>query len=64
MSANSSRVEPEGTVFEFRKRKTLCCVNLLHKAGAQNSEVSCRSHTTTAKKCTKKQAARARLLLC
>ena len=36
MSANSSGVEPEGTVFEFRKRKTLCCVNLLHKAGAQN----------------------------
>ena len=38
-----------------RKRKFLCCVrHLLHKAGAWNKEVPCRSRTTTAKKWTRR----------
>ena len=43
---------------ENRKRS----VHLLHKAGARNYDVSCRSRATTAKKCTKKSDARAKLL--
>ena len=55
-------VEPKRTVRKFRKRKTklLCCAHLLHKAG----EVSRRSRATTAKKCTKKRDARAKMFFC
>ena len=64
--AKLSGVESERTVFEFRKRKKkfLCCVHQLHKAGAWNWEVSSRRLATTAKKCSKKCDARAKLLFC
>ena len=56
-------VKSERTVPKFRKRKRkfLCCAHLIHKAGAWNWEVSCRSRATTAKKCTKKRDASAKL---
>ena len=59
-------VDSERTVskFRIRKRKLLCCVHLFHKAGARNQEVSCRSRSTTSKKCTKKRDGRAKLLFC
>ena len=55
MLAKFSGVESERTVYKFRKtkRKSLWCVHLLHKAGAWNWKVSCHSHATMAKKCTK-----------
>ena len=58
-------IKSERTVSKFRnrKRRLLCCVHLLHKAGAWNLEVSYRSRATTAKKCTKQRYARAKLLL-
>lgn len=62
--AKSPAVEPKKTVSEFRKRKIMCCVHLLHRASTWNWEVSCRNRTTTAKKCTKKWAAHAKLLFC
>ena len=43
-----SGVESERTISKSRKRKFLCCVHLLHKAGAWNKEVSCRSRATMA----------------
>ena len=61
-----SGVESErtGSKFTKRKRKFLCCVHLLYKVGAWNYEVSCRRRATTARKCTKKREARAKLLFC
>ena len=63
MLANVSGIESERTVskLRIRKRKYLCCA---HKAGARNSEVSCRSRATMAKKCTKNHDAREKLLFC
>ena len=48
-------VESERTLSQFgkKKRKFLCWVHQLHKAGAWNKEVSSRRLATTAKKCTK-----------
>ena len=37
-----------------KAEKILCCVHLLHKGGALNKDVSCRSRAATAKKWTKK----------
>ena len=64
MLATSSGVESERTVFKLRKRKILFCVHLLYKAGAWNWEVSRRSRARTAKECTIKGDARAKLLFC
>ena len=51
-----SGVESEGTLPKFRKRKRkfLSRLHLLHKAGAWNEDVPCRSRATTAKKLCKK----------
>ena len=38
-----------------KKRIFFRCVYLLHKKGASNKDLSCRSRATTAKKCTKKR---------
>ena len=48
-------VESERTLSQFgkKKRKFLCWVHQLHKAGPWNYEVSSRRLATTAKKCTK-----------
>ena len=56
----------EGTVSKFRKRKIkfLCSAHLLHKTGAWNYEVSCRSRAATAKKYTKKRDAGAKFFFC
>ena len=64
MLATFSRDESERTVSKFRKRKRkfLCCVHPVHKAGARN--VSCYRRAMTATKCTKKRDARAKLLPC
>ena len=40
-------VESERTASKFRKRNFCVAFNLLHKAGAWNEEVSCRSRATT-----------------
>ena len=45
-------------------KENFCCVHLLYKVGAWNYEVSCRRRATTARKCTKKREARAKLLFC
>ena len=64
--AKLSGIESQRTISEFRKRKrkSLCCVHQLHKASAWNKDVSSRRPATTAKKCTKKRDARAKLLFC
>ena len=64
MLATFSRDESERTVSKIRKRKRkfLCCVHRVHKAGARN--VSCYRRAMTATKCTKKRDARAKLLFC
>ena len=56
MLAKFSGAKSVRTVSKFnkRKRKFLCCVHLLPKAGAWNKEVLCRSQATTATKWTKK----------
>ena len=56
-------VKSERTVSRLRKwkRNFLCCAHLLHKVGTWNKEVSCRSHATTARKCTKQHDAHAKL---
>ena len=46
------------SMFRKRKRKSLYCVFALHKRA-----LSCRSRAVTAKKCTKKRDACAKLLL-
>ena len=50
--------------FRKRKRKFLCRVHPLDKAGEWNWEVPWRSRATTAKKCTKKCDAQAKLFFC
>ena len=47
-------VESERRVSKFIKNKikSLRCAHLIHKGGAWNEEVSCRSSATTVKKCT------------
>ena len=64
MLAPFSRDESQRTVSKIRKRKRkfLCCVHRVHKAGARN--VSCYRRAMTATKCTKKRDARAKLLPC
>ena len=42
----------------------MCVVFTNSEAGARNLDVSCRSRATTAKKCAKKNDARAKLLFC
>ena len=55
-------VKSKRTVSKFskRKRKFLCCAHPLHKPGAWNLKVSCRSRSTTTEKCTKKGDTRAK----
>ena len=64
MLAKFSGVESERTASKFTENNTkiLWFVHPLHKAFAWNEEVSCRSRTTMAKKCTKKRDARAKPL--
>ena len=64
MLAKFSGVESERTTSKFTEnnKKFLWFVHPLHKAFAWNEEVSCRSRTTMAKKCTKKRDARAKPL--
>ena len=57
-------LNPRGLYLSLEKEKKLFCVHLLYKAGAWNWEVSGRSRATTAKECTKKGDARAKLLFC
>ena len=65
MLAKFSGLNPKGPYLSLGKTKNFwCCVHLLHKAGALNLEVSCRSRATTAKKCTEKRDARAKLSFC
>ena len=53
-----------GYLFQKKiKRKFLCYVHLLYKAGVYE-KVSCRSRASTAKKCTKKRDASAKQLFC
>ena len=47
--------------FRNRKRKFLCCFNGLHEAGMWKKELSCCIRAMTAKKCTKKRDACAKL---
>ena len=64
MLANFSGFEFQRTVSKFRKTKTKSssCVHVLQKTW--NQGVPRRSRAVTAKKCTKKRGARAKLLFC
>ena len=55
MLAKFSGAKAVRTLSKFNKgkRKCLCCVHLLPKAGAWNKEVLCHSQATTATKWTK-----------
>ena len=57
-------LNPRGLYLSLEKEKKLFCVHLLYKASAWNWEVSRSSRATTAKECTIKGDARAKLLFC
>ena len=77
MLAKFSGVESGRIVSKFRKRKRKFCVVFIYSIKRAREirsfrspsfdglpEVSCRSRATTAKKCTKKPDARAKILFC
>ena len=66
MLVKCSGIEYERTVSKFRKKEENFRVVFTYSIprARKNWEVSCRSRTTTAKKCTKKLDARVKLLFC
>ena len=64
MYANPPEFEVQGTLFKFTKRNKISSLLVYVHHKTRNWVLSRRSHAKTAKKCTKKGDARAKLLFC